>query len=475
MHTLRLIVILLTISYLPARAAVLTGKVTNAKPGDRIELFVPHLYVDGRNDTYQASLGEQLTFSIEAPIPEPQIAFLIYNYNRLPIFIEPDDNLYIGADALQFHIPVEYGGRGGANNCVLQQYFKENTPDYDETNNVRFKIGHWWAAVERPIYERMAQLDPAALRKTLDDQKAAFIKIYDDFSDKNPAALTPAFYDWYFAEVTYWWAYHLMFYGNAHAGNRPIQPEFFDFLYEAPNFSKAIGNDWYRQFLHAIVAWQLAKDQQVDNYFAGQYALAGEMLRDKPLAYFRSEMVLQAFKEEHYREILPFYADFIKSNRHPAFEAKVTDLYEKAVRVSPGAPAPMFTAGDLKGNLVSLEQMHGRVVYLNFWASWCGACVEKMKIFDKYAAELNRLGIEIVNVSVDENPLKWQTSVTERGFKGRNLLASSGNERNIATAYGVETVPQYFIIHKNGTFADKAPVNQPEAIKNKLINLAESY
>jgi thiol-disulfide isomerase/thioredoxin len=292
---------------------------------------------------------------------------------------------------------------------------------------------------------------------------------------QNPDALTPAFSKWLAAEITYSWAYHLLFYGHVFQTRHSVKPDFFEFLYDAPNYCEAIGSEWYRQFLQALIAWHLVKDEQTENYFAGQYALAGEMLRGKPLAFFRSEMIRLAFTDERYREILPYYTDFIKTNEFPEYEAKVTGLYEKVARVSPGTPAPSFVASDEKGQEVSLTQMRGHVVYLNFWASWCGTCLEKMEAFDKYASELAQLGVEIVNISIDDNPSKWRALLAERGFKGRNLLASSGSDRNIAAVYGVEAVPQYFIVSKNGMFADKATENKPEAIKAQLVSLTKTY
>ncbi len=475
MFGIRLFVTLLTFCSLTVRAAHITGSFKNARPGDRVELFVPHYYIDGHSDTYWVLLDEQLRFSLDAPVPEPQVAFLVYNYNSLPVFLEPDDTLGIHADGFRFTLPVEFIGRGSGNNRFLQQFYRENPPDYDEMNNVRFKIGHWWAAAEPVMHERMENLAPAEFKTFLDSRKAANLALRRNFLMQNPDALTPAFSDWLAAEITYSWAYHLLFYGHVFETRHSVKPDFFEFLYDAPNYCEAIGSEWYRQFLQALIAWHLLKDEQTENYFAGQYALAGEMLRGKPLAFFRSEMIRLAFTDERYREILPYYTDFIKSNDFPAYEAKVTGLYEKVARVSPGTPAPSFVASDEKGQEVSLTQMRGHVVYLNFWASWCGTCLEKMEAFDKYASELAQLGIEIVNISIDENPSKWRALLAERGFKGRNLLASSGNDRNIAAVYGVEAVPQYFIVSKNGMFADKATENKPEAIKAQLVSLTKTY
>ena len=75
-----------------------------------------------------------------------------------------------------------------------------------------------------------------------------------------------------------------------------------------------------------------------------------------------------------------------------------------------------------------------------------------MEFFNDYEPELNKQGIQIVNISIDENADSWKNALAQRLFKGYNLLSSSGTESNIAQLYGVEAVPQYFIIDRNGTF-----------------------
>jgi thiol-disulfide isomerase/thioredoxin len=456
----------------PVRAALVTGIFKNATAGERVLVVVPHYYVDGKSDTYWAELDGQRAFAIEAQVPEPQLVFVMYNDDRLPVFLEPDDTVNVRTDVFQFPLIVNFSGRGGANNRLLQQFFKQNPPDFDELNNLRFKIGQWWAVVEFSMNERMESLPPADFKAYLDERRSNASTLLDDFSSKNPGTLTPAFYNWLAAEITYFWAYHLLYYGQVYGNRWQVEPNFFDFLHDAPTVSEAIGSDWYRQFLQVLFARQMAKNGQNENFFAGQYELAGQLLSGKSLAFFRSEMIRMAFTSERYREILPFYNNFLQTNEYPAYDAKITDLYDKFVRVSPGVAAPIFTGNDVEGRAVRLAQFRGRVVYLNFWASWCSACLKKMNFINDYADELNSRGVEIVNISLDENISSWQAALVERSVRGHNLLASSGYDRNIAASYGVEAVPQYFIISRNGTFAEKALNSQPEDIKNQLLNLA---
>jgi len=456
-----------------AKAALITGAFRNAFSSDRVEVVAPHYYIDGKSDTYQGELDGKLQFSIEVKITEPQLVFLVFNEDRLPIFIEPNDTVSVRADAFKFPLVVSFGARGGANNVVLQKYLQENLQDYNEFNNLRFKIGQWWANVEEPMNRQMEDMEPAAFRDSLDRRKIAAFALLDEFTNHNPDALSPVFRDWLSAEITYYWAYHLLFYGQVYGNMHHVQPEFFDFLYDAPTINDMIGSDWYRQFLLELMARQQAKKGLADNFWAGQYYLAGELLSGKALAFFRSEMINIAFSVERYKEILPLFNDFLQNNHIAGYDEKVADLYQKFAKVSPGTPAPVFAATDVSGKAVSLGQFKGKVVYLNFWASWCGSCIRKMDYLNACAPELNSKGIEIVNVSVDANPDKWREALQERHFHGFNLLASGDGNMNIAAKYGVEAVPQYFIIDRKGAFAEKAYGSKPEDIRLKLLEITK--
>jgi peroxiredoxin len=459
----------------PARAALINGLFKGALTGDRIEVVVPHYYLDGKIDRYKSELDGQQQFSLIVKVPEPQLVFLVYNDDRLPIFLEPDDTLFVRADAFKFPLVVHFGSWSGANNTLLKKYLQENQQDFDEFNDLRFKIGQWWASLEVPMNQQMENLSPADFRSSMDKRKTAALALLDEFNAQNPNALTPAFNEWLFNEITYYWAYHLLVYGQVYGNAHMVQPDFFGFLYDAPTISNMIGSAWYRQYLLALMARQQVKTGKTDNFWAGQYYLSGNLLSGKPLAFFRSEMINIAFSAELYREILPLFNDFMQHNTQVGYDEKVADLYQKFAKVSPGAPAPGFTASDAGGHTVTLNQFRGKVVYLNFWASWCGACIKKMEEFNAFAPDLHNQGIEIVNVSIDENQTSWQTALHARDFKGINLLASTGTERNVAVAYSVEAVPQYFIVNRDGKFAEKSHSNQPEDIRKRLAEIAKSH
>ncbi len=69
-----------------------------------------------------------------------------------------------------------------------------------------------------------------------------------------------------------------------------------------------------------------------------------------------------------------------------------------------GDAAPDFSRPDLAGNLVRLADYQGKVVLLNFWATWCGPCLEELPRFSSWQQQYGSEGLQIIGVSMDDAP-----------------------------------------------------------------------
>jgi peroxiredoxin len=455
-------------------SAVVQGVFKNTQPGTRVEVYVPHFYVDNLSDTYRTEFNVQGKFSVAVDLVEPQLVFLVLGEESLPVFVEPNDTIIVRADFFQFPFGVSFAGRSGANNRFWQSCRPFFWQDANEFNNIRYKVGQWWFGLEMTVNDTMLALAPTEFRAWADRSRNSAWVAYEDFDRQSPGELTSAFRQWFEAEVVYSWAYHLLMYGSVFRNRYQIdEASFFEFLHYAPTISEALGSESYRQFLLALMARRQGKKDDPERYFVGQYETATQTLSGRSLAFFQSEIIRMAFSSERYREVLSAYRQFLEGNEYPIFEGKITPLYERTIRVLPGTAAPEFRAHDaLTGRSVGLSDLRGKVVYLNFWATWCGACLKKMEVFNALAPELEAADIQIVNVSIDDNSDAWRTLLAERQFVGYQLLASgSGAQNNIARVFEVEAVPQYFIIARDGTFAEKPYSSQPLDIQKRLLEL----
>lgn len=115
-----------------------------------------------------------------------------------------------------------------------------------------------------------------------------------------------------------------------------------------------------------------------------------------------------------------------------------------------GSLAPDFALADLDGNPVRLTDLEGRPVVLNFWASWCGPCVEEFPLLRDAAARHADDGLTIVGVVFRDR------SEAARDFIARNggswPAAMDPGER-VASAYGILGPPETYFIARDGTIA----------------------
>lgn len=114
-----------------------------------------------------------------------------------------------------------------------------------------------------------------------------------------------------------------------------------------------------------------------------------------------------------------------------------------------GTAAPNFTLLDLDGNWASLSDYQGRVVLLNFWATWCGPCRVEMPGMEVVYQELKSKGFEVLAISSDP-----QGMVVTRPFIETNGLTFPilhDSDYRVMATYGVRTLPMSFLVDRQGT------------------------
>jgi cytochrome c biogenesis protein CcmG/thiol:disulfide interchange protein DsbE len=116
-----------------------------------------------------------------------------------------------------------------------------------------------------------------------------------------------------------------------------------------------------------------------------------------------------------------------------------------------GSRAPDFPL-TLDGNSTHLSALRGKVVVLNFWASWCQPCVEEAPSLNRLQQHIAPLGGTILGISIDEDPAGYERFLQTQGV---NYPTYRDPSKSIATQYGTNMWPETYILTRDGHIGKK--------------------
>jgi len=131
-----------------------------------------------------------------------------------------------------------------------------------------------------------------------------------------------------------------------------------------------------------------------------------------------------------------------------------------------GRLAPDFTLTDLEGNSVRLSDSRGKVVFINFWATWCPPCRAEMPDIEAIHQEYKNKGVVVIGVDLYEDENVVRQYVQQGGYSWTFVIDNTGE---VAINYGITGIPTSFFLDKEGIIqAVKVGVMTKRAIESKL-------
>jgi cytochrome c biogenesis protein CcmG/thiol:disulfide interchange protein DsbE len=161
---------------------------------------------------------------------------------------------------------------------------------------------------------------------------------------------------------------------------------------------------------------------------------------------------------------------FILSTSSIFAEIKKEDLFSKAgiQPVKAGTKAPLFSLEDLNGKKSALKQYRGKVVFLNFWATWCGPCKEEMPSMDELYKQFKDKEFVFLTISVDYAGITPVRDFIEKHHYTFPVLIDPKCET--LDLFEVKGIPTTFLIDKKGMIIGRA-IGRKDWKRSEVVSL----
>ena len=199
---------------------------------------------------------------------------------------------------------------------------------------------------------------------------------------------------------------------------------------------------------------------QLDSIFAGpsfsimlgapeRYDLAKQKLQGRVLYWFLAGELMDGIRRGFEAYVDARWQPFAENNPFPEYTETLQAEMNKLSTLQPGQPAPDFTLHDPDGQPVSLSQFKGKVVLLDFWASWCGPCIGDLGLLRQIKEKVAAQPVVFLNVSLDANEAAWKQAIAKHEIKGVHVRSEQ-----VAQAYNVSGIPRYYLVDPQGVIVE---------------------
>ena len=166
-----------------------------------------------------------------------------------------------------------------------------------------------------------------------------------------------------------------------------------------------------------------------------------------------------------------FYNNFMTYSTDTVNNSKITKAFDKLKTTAKGELSPKFmNYENFRGGTTSLDDLKGKYVYIDVWATWCGPCKREIPSLKKIEKQYHGKNIEFVSISVDveKDHEAWKKMIVDKELGGIQLYADKSWDSNFITDFSIKGIPRFILIDPEGKIVTP---NAPRPSSPKLVDL----
>jgi peroxiredoxin len=164
-------------------------------------------------------------------------------------------------------------------------------------------------------------------------------------------------------------------------------------------------------------------------------------------------------------ELDSIVAGFPQEIGQSEYVVQLKEIADGMRKTAIGATAPDFTMNDPQGKPIQLSSLRGKIVMIDFWASWCGPCRQENPNVVKVYQQYHDKGFEILGVSLDRTKEDWEKAIKDDQLNWLHVSDLQYWQNNAARLYAVNAIPQTYLLDKDGKIIAKGLRSQELAAK----------
>jgi thiol-disulfide isomerase/thioredoxin len=390
-------------------------------------------------------LGE---FDLQLPLLKPMPVWCDYDGQITLLYLSPNDSMQMSFNADNLVQTLKYKGKGAAHNTYCQQMHRQYASD----------------VVETELRTRREQLSTkAAYMPLCENYKQRELSFLQNYIAQTPTSV--AFQTWARNEAKYRYAVRMAaWYFRSNDKQTDDYKQYAKTL--TTNDHEAIHANQYLQFLdyHLRNLSMRDSDEVRQNrekkgipWIVRAFELAQTELQGKTREYALAKYLIDLIAAE-YSQCPALYEIFKQHSTDPFAQQAVEKHYGQLIGFMNAEPLPdaYLHVIDEDYNLSFsqlLEKYKGKVIYIDFWASWCAPCLGEMPYSNNLQKAYKDKNIVFLYLTPDDHEGKWRGNIARHQLSGEFYLMSKNLKNDSFVSLGVRALPHYALIDKQGNVA----------------------